>query len=67
MYQISEKLIPLSKAAQKFGLQPETIRKKIIAGKIRGAERINNRWYFTELSLHEAIQNLRRGVDNGQN
>ncbi|BBP45119.1 hypothetical protein THMIRHAS_04920 [Thiosulfatimonas sediminis] len=66
MHQISEKLIPLSKAAQKFGQQPETVRKKIIAGQIKGAERINGRWYFTEISLCNAIQNLRGGADDDQ-
>jgi len=55
----TEKLIPLSKAAPKFGLQPDTIRKKIVAGEITGAEKINGRWYFTESNLNKAIQNFR--------
>lgn len=67
MHKISEKLIPLSRAAHKFGQQPDTVRKKIIAGKIQGAERINGRWYFTEISLHKAIQKLRGGAVNEQN
>ena len=64
MVKPTEKLIPLSQAAHKFGLQPETVRKKIVAGQIHGAERIQGRWYFTESSLHQAIQTLRGGAAN---
>ena len=53
------KLIPLSKASQKFGLQADTIRKKIVAGEITGAEKINGRWYFSEGNLNKAIQKFR--------
>lgn len=54
-----EKIIPLSQAAQRFGLQHDTVRKKIIACEITGAFRIKNRWYFTEESLNKAVSKYR--------